>query len=150
MARAPTRRAGLLRGGPRQRKTRLPVGLALLQGLVLSVVALFVATGIGLTARGDASLSLAIDAVVASETACVERVVQPAVDPPMRSGFQWDAVECDDDDDDPLCHTPQTGTLAFREVFPPHGRARLVRAEPLADPSRFAVGSGLPRGPPAA
>jgi hypothetical protein len=126
--------------------------LRVLHRLALAIVTLACAgaasPGLSLTALTAAppiEIAMADSAVLARPMSAPKPVRQwedaaeaPAVD--------LKAVECDDGD--ALCDLPEDAILAFAAVPFPREGAPTPRSEQEVDTSRFAMSTGLPRGPP--
>lgn len=132
---------------------RVPASLRFLLRLTIALVTLLVcACTASDGARSPGFLGTAVD-VVAAKIASAERGVQAG------SSHHWHdrvphGAEADleaeaDDDDDDLRDGSDLVALSFRPVPAPRERARTFwRREHQVDPTRFAAGTGLPRGPP--
>lgn len=128
---------------------------SLLRCLALIGLTLVVAAYFASPARGASPLVVLFEAVTADARADASIAAGS-------SGAQhWDAlddavqivemkvVESDGDDDkDPRCDVAAEEALAFRTVPVPSKPERVLRGGPPSDPSCFAAGTGLPRGPP--
>lgn len=133
--------------------TRLAAaGRHALRRLVATIVAFLVCAGIASAGFVSAGLLAATFEAAPSAGATVDRgdvsdpsqhwdegVAQPVV--------ELKAVEADGDEKDPACEGPEPGP-SFRCVLVPRSPARPVLGEVVRDPSCFAAGTGLPRGPP--
>lgn len=67
-----------------------------------------------------------------------------------RAAIENDAVEADldDDDGDTRSHVSGDAAMALRASGSPRESGRALRTDAEIDTSRFASGTGLPRGPP--
>ncbi len=140
-------------GGPKSRVRQL---LRFVH-LALAIATVIVCAGIALPGRASASF-VAATFVTASETESAARGL-PASEPLRHwqacedgPAVDFKAVESDCEDDgqqDRHCDVPESLALSFGYVPGPSGPDAAWRGELGIDPSRFAAGSGLPRGPPA-
>lgn len=125
---------------------------SLLRCLALIGLTLVVATYFVSPARGVSPL------VVLFEAATADARAEASV--AASSGAQhWDALDDavqivemkvveSDDDKDPRCDVTEGVALSFRTVPVPSKPERVLRGGLPSDPSCFAAGTGLPRGPP--
>lgn len=124
----------------------------LLHILALAVVTL-VCAGITSPARSIANPAAPID-VAASDGSNAARAGlarQPAhLWHGARRVFDVKVAEAEIEDDDrhPLSDTSEDPAVPVRGSFP-RNTGRASRSAPQSDTSRFAIGTGLPRGPPA-
>ncbi len=136
-------------------------GLCLLRYLALALAMALV--GLGLTSTGLASAGRATTGLLAASigTAAPESADTEGAATTPASSHHWGggaarpdgdlkAVEIDIDEDDPLCEAAHGPPPAFRCVPLPGKPDRASRGELQNDTSRFAAGTGLPRGPPTA
>jgi hypothetical protein len=135
-------------------KNRVPEMLRLLHLLALAI-ATVVCAGITSPGRGIANLAAPIE-VAAADSANAARCALAAEPSPQ----QWrdraprplaedlQAVESDSDDGDTRCELADDAAVAFRRISFPREPGRALRGEPEIDASRFAIDTGLPRGPP--
>jgi hypothetical protein len=146
-------------------KGRLPETLRLIHRLALTIATVVICA---LFASPGAARATAIDVAGASAS-----LLAAAADVPMsgranaeqasKSSHHWHdrssrpsadfkAVEVDgddDDDEDPQCELIGGASVAFRCLPAPRRPDGALRGELQLDTSRFAAGTGLPRGPPA-
>jgi len=129
--------------------------LRTLMRIALAIVAVLFCAGLASTAR---VLGARADTVAV----VVQVTVTPSIDddasssrspfvrtPSSTPAEEVAAADTDlDDDDDTLSAVSHLSSLAFRAVPSPGGRSRAIRSEGEIDTSRFAAGTGLPRGPP--
>lgn len=134
-------------------KGHVPAVLRLLRLLTLALVTIVVA-GIASPPRDTASLAGSI-AVAAHDSAnAVQRALapQPAHHrrPPVTQPVAGlEAEEADlDDDRDALYEVADDRAATFKGVWLARKPGRGLRVDPQIDTSRFAAGTGLPRGPP--
>lgn len=115
----------------------------------LSLATLLACAGMLLPTGGSTRVLAVVQEVVA--TASTESAWQ-AGDEETGVSFDMRPVESDDDDDDddPFCDVADGAALAFRWVPTPRRPEQAPRTEVSGDTSRFAAGTGLPRGPPSA
>ena len=157
MTGAPSGDTSILDEGSSSKVVRRPGGgvlRSLLRCFALIGLTLVVAAYFASPARGASPLVVLFEAVTADARS--EASVAAS------SGAQhWDAlddavqivemkvVESDGDDDkDPRCDVAAEAALAFRTVPVPSKPERVLRGGLPSDPSCFADGTGLPRGPP--
>ena len=129
--------------------------LRLLLRLTIAIATVIACAGVARPERGSASLLASTVRVVAAAGASAERSGAPS-----ESLHRWhegaghpladlEAIEADDDDDDSLRDVLGVAALSFRCVPIPFEADRDPGGEVAVDTSRFAAGTGLPRGPPA-
>lgn len=127
--------------------------LRLLHGLALAIVAM-VAIGVASPGRSGGTFSAeaaASDGPNGSRWAVASEQVQRSHrwrDGAPRAVADFKAIEFDDDDADTLCDLLDDPTVAVKDPCFSRGSGRARRAHAQIDPSRFAAGTGLPRGPP--
>ena len=145
---------GEQRGGVDARKS-MPAALRFLLRLAVAIGAVIACAGIATPQRGSARLVATTFHVVAAASSSADRGV-----PPSGALHRWhegaaysecdlEAIESDDDKHDPLRDVLAVAGQPFR--------CGPTLCEPDRDPggalsvdtSRFAAGTGLPRGPPA-
>lgn len=118
---------------------------------LLTLAALLVGAGVVLPTGGSTYVLATVREVAAVEGASTESSWQT---PDDESGEAPDlrVVESDDDDDDddPFCDIADGSALAFRVVPSPPRPERARHRGISVDTSRYAAGTGLPRGPPSA
>ena len=131
----------------------MPEIVRLLQCLALAI-ATVVCAGITSPGQGIANLAAPVD-VAAPDSASAVRWASPSE--PLR---QWrnraaarpagdlKAVAAESDDGDPRPELADDAASAFEAASFPREPARASRDEPRTDTSRFAISTGLPRGPP--
>jgi hypothetical protein len=132
-------------GGP---KDRAPEGFGRLLRVALAIVTVILCACIASPRQRAASfLVAAIDAPAQGQRASERSHHWKYGD--SRRVAELAAVEVDlEDDDDPLCDVADEAAPAYRCVPAPHRSDRVARADLPRDTSRFAAGTGLPRGPP--
>lgn len=145
----PPAEASLERGAKRDTTpSRVPQLLRLLRHLAVLVVTLACA-GIASPERARASLTEA-----ATESASTPRVgSRPETFHHLRDGAPRRAVELGDlesdlDDGDTHCDVAEDPAQAFSGASFPRSPCRAWRGEPQHHAMRFAISTGLPRGPP--
>lgn len=131
--------------------------LRTLMRMALAIVVVLFCAGLASTARVLAATADAV-AVVAEVTATANLDDEasssrsPSVNNPASTRAEdlgaADTDLDDDDDDDSLNAVSHLSSLAFRVVPAPGGPSHAIRSEGESDTSRFAAGTGLPRGPP--
>lgn len=145
-----------MQGRPVGTASRMHAALVRLQRLALAVVVLVVCGAMAYGSRAArpeprigpamAAVDLALrhhSTAARPEPSRFWRAPHPAPE------LDLDAVETDDElDDDPVAHLHgEAETVRARPATPRDG-ARTPRGAPERDTSRFAVETGLPRGPP--
>ncbi|MDF2691696.1 MAG: hypothetical protein K0S65_79 [Labilithrix sp.] len=147
-----------VRGARRRGGTAKPAVselLRLIHRLALAIVTIVVCAVIASPGRGSVSLLAGALDVTAADCANAGRGVLTSE--PLQycqgdhgeRGTDLKAVEFDgDDEDDPLWHVAENAALSFRRVPAPPKPNQVLRGELQIDTSRFAAGTGLPRGPP--
>ena len=132
-----------------------PAMLRFLLRLTIAIATVLACAGIARPERGSASLLATTVHVVAAAGSSAERCVAPS-----GSLHRWhegaghpladlEAIELDDDEDDSLRDVLGVAALSFGCVPIPREANRDPVGELPVDTSRFAAGTGLPRGPPA-
>lgn len=147
----PSTRHGAERAGISLPHKRVPSMIRLFYRLALAIVTVLVCAGIARPSGGTPGFLVAAIAVSAPDSAGVEQPEGPAdhwQEGESQSDVDLKAVESDIDDDDSLWHLPDDAAPAFRWIAVPRQPGRARRAELSLDPSRFAAGTCLPRGPP--
>lgn len=144
-------------GGGDGPKSRVRQTLWSLLRVAIAVVTLVVSAGIASHGQGSAGVLAAAFDVVAAGSAIASSDVLPS-EPvqqwhdggdPCPAVADLDAVELgDDDDDDSLRDVFDVAAPLSRSVPAPREPERVLRDERRIEPSRFAAGPGLPRGPP--
>lgn len=139
-------------------KRMAPQMLRSLMRLALAIAAVLVGAGVAGPSRLVGSTEAIVARVVeatARASADGELTVQAAASVDHRSSAPDEDVgaadtdlDDDDDDDDSLSAVSHLSALASRAAPTPGGRAHAIRGESDHDTSRFAAGTGLPRGPP--
>ena len=138
-------------------KRMAPQMLRSLMRLALAIAAVLVGAGIAGPSRLVGSAEAIVAGVVeatARASADSELIVQAGASVDHRSSAPAEDVGAadtdldDDDDDDSLNAVSHLSSLAFRVVPAPGGPSHAIRSEGESDTSRFAAGTGLPRGPP--
>lgn len=155
MVKAPSNDRSLAQRGPFTRANgeldRVAKMLRLFRRLAVAIATLLVCAGIAGPPRG--LLAATIDVVAAPDSANAEHrdASHHWHDGSSRPVEDLEAVEADvddNDDDDWRWDARDEVSVAFRWLPPEHQPDRSWRGELQIDASRFAAGTGLPRGPP--
>lgn len=114
-------------------------------------VTVIVIAGISGLGTGSARLvAAAIDMMAMASPSAARAGVGHCLDDDSRAVVELKALESDtDDDDDPMCGFVDVVALDLRCAPPASESDHTRHGEESRDPSRFAAGMGLPRGPPA-
>jgi hypothetical protein len=136
---------------------RVPELLRLLHLRALAIVTV-VCGGCRSPARGTASLAASVAVAAHDGASAVRWAAAPQAsrqwhqrrDEDLRPDADLGAVEADLDEDDreTLTGVADEPASPVSSVWPPRKPRRGLRVEPQNDTSRFAAGTGLPRGPP--
>jgi hypothetical protein len=143
---ARTARTARTKGG------RVSETLRLLQRLAIALVTMVVCAGVPSLARTSASLLVRTVELTAPDSADERGASAPKPAHHLRDGTsrpELQALEPDLDDEDPPCDVLDEPALAFERVPAAPESDCAWRGELPSDTSRFAAGTGLPRGPPA-
>lgn len=121
-----------------------------LSRLTRMLVTFIVIAGISGLSTGSARLvAAAIDMMAMASPNAVRARAAHCLDGASRAVVELKTFESDtDDDDDPMCGFVDGVALDLRCAPPPSESSRDRHAGESMDPSRFAAGRGLPRGPP--
>ena len=140
------------RGGLRPKRHVRDV-LRLLHLLTLAILTI-VGAGIASPARGTTTLAGPVAVAPGDSVHAAKRALAPQPSHQRRHhvthpAADLDALEADlDDDRDVLPDAAADRTATFTGVWLPRRPSRGLRVDPQTDTSRFASGTGLPRGPP--
>jgi hypothetical protein len=130
-----------------------PAMLRLLQWLAIAIATL-VCADIARPGHGIASLGPAIEVAASDVANAVQRASAPQRSHYWRDGaarpvLALEVLDSDIDGGDALYDVADGAATGFKGVSFPRESGRALRCQPRIDTSRFAIGTGLPRGPPA-
>jgi hypothetical protein len=128
-------------------KTKAPRILSLLYGVLLVVIAT-VLGGQGFAGLGPVEVAATFNANATLSTPPSEPLQQWWDLAPEDAIETLEALEADIDDLSPVVDISDGTSLAFDANSFPRVPNRPQRGEPEEDPLAFAIGAGLPRGPP--
>lgn len=128
-------------------KTKAPRILCLLYSVLLVFIATILG-GQGFTGIGPVEVAATFSANATLSTPPSEPLQQWWDLAPEDAIDALKAVEADIDDLSPTCDVSDGTSMAFNANLFPRVPSRAQHGEPEEDPSAFAIGAGLPRGPP--
>lgn len=137
----------------RMRATGVSEALRLVQRLALALLTILVCASSPRPIRASLQIVAAAVELASPDGAAADDVAPESshrlLDDRGRPDVDLDALEADlDDDDDRVGHDANPVSLTFRAAPPPRQPGRARRGDGESDTSRFAAGTGLPRGPP--